>query len=81
MSPLTCSIMSMRPTHKKSSTLRFMIHCLHLIMERSFPHLQQAIEFTGEDDLDLVITLRDDVTFSNGDPLTADDVLFTMQMN
>ena len=31
--------------------------------------------------MDLVITLRDDVTFSNGDPLTADDVLFTMQMN
>ena len=45
------------------------------------PSLATGYEFTGEDDLDLVITLRDDVTFSNGDPLTADDVLFTMQMN
>lgn len=33
---------------QKSSTLRFMIHCLHLIMERSFPHLQQAMNLLGK---------------------------------
>lgn len=45
------------------------------------PSLATGYEFAGDDGLDLTITLKEGITFSNGDPLTAEDVLFTMQMN
>lgn len=45
------------------------------------PSLATGYEFSGDDGLDLIIHLQEGVTFSNGDPFTADDVLFTMQMN
>lgn len=45
------------------------------------PSLATGYEFSGDDGLDLVIHLRENVTFSNGDPFTAEDVLFTMEMN
>ncbi|QNG35528.1 ABC transporter substrate-binding protein [Geodermatophilaceae bacterium NBWT11] len=35
----------------------------------------------SEDQLTYTITLRDDVTFSNGDPLTAEDVKFSLDEN
>ena len=40
------------------------------------PHL--ATEWEYEDDLTLHITIRDDVVFSNGEKLTAEDVLFSV---
>src|SRR5699024_1862759 len=36
---------------------------------------------TNEDNTVWTLTLRDGVTFSNGDPLTADDVKFTMELH
>lgn len=45
------------------------------------PSLATGYEFAGDDGLELTITLKEGITFSNGDPLTAEDVLFTMQMN
>lgn len=38
-----------------------------------------AKEWTKEDELTWVFTLRDDVTFQNGDPMTADDVIFSIK--
>jgi peptide/nickel transport system substrate-binding protein len=38
-------------------------------------------EVTNPDDLTYVITLRDGVTFWNGDPVTADDVAFSLGRN
>lgn len=37
-----------------------------------------ATEWAWEDDLTLAVTLRDDVTFHNGDKLTAEDVKYTI---
>ena len=37
-----------------------------------------ATEWAWEDDLTLAVTLRDDVTFHNGDKLTAEDVKYTL---
>lgn len=39
--------------------------------------LAENVEWT--DDLTLTITLRDGISFHNGNPLTADDVLFTLE--
>ena len=41
---------SMAPVVENTTdkTQRFMIHCLHLIMEKSFPHLQQAMNLLGK---------------------------------
>jgi peptide/nickel transport system substrate-binding protein len=41
------------------------------------PHL--ASEFEWKSDSELVFTLRDDVTFHDGSPMTADDVVWSMQ--
>src|SRR5699024_8144697 len=38
-----------------------------------------ATEWEMPDDTTYVFTLRDDVTFHNGDPMTADDVVFTFE--
>ena len=43
--------------------------------------LVESYEYGGDDGLDLILHLREGVTFSNGDPLTADDVLFVMEQN
>lgn len=40
------------------------------------PELAETIE-TAEDGLSVTVTLRDDVLWSDGEPLTADDVVFT----
>lgn len=40
------------------------------------PNLAESVE--QPDDLTYVYTLRDDVTFSNGDPLTAEDVVVSL---
>ena len=37
-----------------------------------------ATDWTFDDDLTMTIHLRDDVTFSNGDPMTSEDVLYTV---
>lgn len=37
-----------------------------------------ATDWTFEDETTLVINLRDDVKFSNGDPMTSEDVLYTV---
>ena len=44
------------------------------------PKLAESME-TNEDNTVWTLTLRDGVTFSNGDPLTADDVKFTMELH
>ncbi|MFD5215493.1 ABC transporter substrate-binding protein [Microbacterium sp. NPDC058345] len=41
------------------------------------PHL--ASDFEWKSDSELVFTLRDDVTFHDGSPMTADDVVWSMQ--
>lgn len=43
--------------------------------------LIESYEYSGDDELDLILHVREGVTFSNGDTLTADDILFTMQKN
>lgn len=43
--------------------------------------LVESYEYGGDDGLDLILHLREGITFTNGDPLTADDVLFTMEQN
>jgi peptide/nickel transport system substrate-binding protein len=45
------------------------------------PSLATGYEYGGDDGLDLTIHLQEGVTFSNGDPFTAEDVLFTLQEN
>ena len=45
--------------------------------DANVPHLATSWTRVGETVLDL--TLRDDVTFHNGDPFTADDVVFTFE--
>lgn len=45
------------------------------------PLLAESYEFGGEDGLELTIKLHEGITFSNGNPLTAEDVLYTMGMN
>ena len=44
------------------------------------PKLAESLE-PNEDNTVWTLTLRDGVTFSNGDPLTADDVKFTMELH
>ena len=43
--------------------------------------LADSYEYEGEDELDLVIHLKEGINFTNGDPFTADDVLFTLEKN
>ena len=43
------------------------------------PKLAESWEWIAEDHM--IVKLRKDVTFSNGDPFTVDDVLFTMELN
>lgn len=43
------------------------------------PHLAEEWEFS-EDGTELTFTLRDDVTWSDGEPFTAEDVAFTWQL-
>ncbi len=38
-----------------------------------------ATEWTQEDELNWIFTLRDDVTFHNGDAMTADDVVYSIK--
>lgn len=38
-----------------------------------------ATDYEWVDDTTLHVTIRDDVTFTNGEPLTADDVVYTIQ--
>lgn len=44
-------------------------------------NLVESYEYAGDDGLDLILHLQQGVTFTNGDPLTAEDVLYTMQKN
>ncbi|MGN7228049.1 ABC transporter substrate-binding protein [Dietzia maris] len=44
------------------------------------PKLAESLE-ANDDNTVWTLTLRDDVTFSNGDPLTADDVAFTVGLH
>lgn len=44
------------------------------------PKLAESLE-SAEDNTKWTLTLRDDVRFSNGDPLTADDVAFTIGLH
>ncbi len=39
----------------------------------------ESYEYTGDDGLDLVLHVKEGAYFSNGDPLTADDVLYTIE--
>ncbi|MEB8325959.1 ABC transporter substrate-binding protein [Dietzia kunjamensis] len=48
--------------------------------EEFVPKLADALE-SNEDNTVWTLTLRDDVTFSNGDPLTAEDVAFTVGLH
>ena len=43
--------------------------------------LAESYEYEGEDELDLVIHLKEGVSFTNGNSFTADDVLFTLEKN
>lgn len=48
--------------------------------EEFVPQLAESLE-SNDDNTEWTLTLREGVTFSNGDPLTADDVAFTVGLN
>ncbi len=52
---------------------------LHLNGETKEIEPNLATEWVWEDELTLVLTLRDDVYFHNGEKMTAEDVLYTFQ--
>jgi ABC-type transport system substrate-binding protein len=42
--------------------------------------LAESYEPVGTDDIEFTLKLREGVKFSNGNPLTAEDVMFSMEM-